>query len=320
MPGWLWVAYCSINCSTNLFCEPEKTQRSRILLLIKLKTLKQTSSTQRLQTHDGTFSSILNAHVHFRRRANENNLQAEKCYQSLLRKKHGPWQNKTKKSMEIHGIWPVGFDRVSHKEAKRLVLCSGPKTGDTLLKCKRTERAERSWCCFKMHENCMEQRKRRVVGGTGALHLHVRLKACRLCCQAPDAARLVLIKDIKCHSASWREGSTHMKHYPRFRLFQARDVRIVEHDTSPVKQQIAQQLSCPFNTNKHALSALSLIRQSTFSYLNMDKQKNCRMKTHLLSVTCHSFLNVTLSLLSFVLVPLPLFPFSDWQMSSAGIS
>lgn len=50
---------------------------------------------------------------------------------------------------------PGGFDSMSRKKAVRLVLCSGPDMGDTLLKCQMTTHsAERAFVLRCMKTAC----------------------------------------------------------------------------------------------------------------------------------------------------------------------
>lgn len=98
-----------------------------------------------------------------------------------------------------------GFDSASHKEAGRLVLCSGPKRGlrgGAILywnvKCLLTVQ---NGCCFKMHEKKKKERSARNRGSgewpRTALHICMQaLKVCRLRCRSWDAARPALIKGI----------------------------------------------------------------------------------------------------------------------------
>lgn len=85
----------------------------------------------------------------------------------------------------------------------------------------------------------------------------------------------------------------------------------VEHDSKV--QQITQQLSCPLNTHKTSYAVVAhdycrVLRKGAHS-------KECIVKICLLSVWCHSFLNVKL-FLSFYLAFFP----SNSQMSRTGIS
>lgn len=77
---------------------------------------------------------------------------------AALQKKHCPWQTK-----EIHEIW-LAVLTVYHTRKPKDWSCAVGQRWVILywnVKCQLTVQ---SWCCFKMHENCMEQKKQRVVG------------------------------------------------------------------------------------------------------------------------------------------------------------
>lgn len=77
---------------------------------------------------------------------------------AALQKKHCPWQTK-----EIHEIW-LAVLTVYHTWKPKDWSCAVGQRWAILywnVKCQLTVQ---SWCCFKMHENCMEQKKQRVVG------------------------------------------------------------------------------------------------------------------------------------------------------------
>lgn len=86
----------------------------------------------------------------------------------------------TNKSIEIHEIWLAVLTAYHTRKPKDWSCAVGQRWVILYwnVKCQLTVQ---SWCCFKMHENCMEQKKQRVVGN-----------AFRICMQASKYAASVV--------------------------------------------------------------------------------------------------------------------------------
>lgn len=69
----------------------------------------------------------------------------------------------TNKSLEIHEIW-LPVLTACHTRRPKDWSCAVGQRWVILYWNAKWLLTEQSWCCFKMHENCMEQRKQRVAG------------------------------------------------------------------------------------------------------------------------------------------------------------
>ena len=69
----------------------------------------------------------------------------------------------TNKNREIHEIWLADLTGCRTRRPKNWSCAVGQRWVILYWNAKWLL-AEQSWCCFKMHENCMEQRKQRVLG------------------------------------------------------------------------------------------------------------------------------------------------------------
>lgn len=91
---------------------------------------------------------------------NQSNLQAKKTTNCYSDKKA---LSMTNKSIEIHEI-SLAVLTACHTRKLKEWSCAVGQRWVILYWNVKCLLAVQIWCCFKMHENCMEQRKQRVVG------------------------------------------------------------------------------------------------------------------------------------------------------------
>lgn len=154
----------------------------------------------------------------------------------------------TKKSREIHKIWLVVLTAY-HRRRPLNWSCAVSQRWVMLYWNAKWLLREQSWCCFKMHEKCMEQRKWWIEPCFFFIfYLGVSLYSLSHTTQAPDFVKLVPIKVIKCYSYFRWVRHAYIKTTSGYYLFFV--LFFVEHDKWRYATESTQQLSCPLNTNQ----------------------------------------------------------------------
>lgn len=150
------------------------------------------------------------------------------------------------------------------------------KYGRYFLKCKRRV-AAKGWCCFKMHENCMNWVKLWVWRGVGSLICIWASKpvaSAVTSSQAWDTAILVLMKGIKCCSASLPLEPV--------AVFMVEICGLFSMTAMHCTAAITQRLSRPLSTHKQTRSIyiIPLIVCSIWGFENgqIKKKKNYNVK------------------------------------------